>query len=162
MPMVYFKEDYNLPRFQRGSNIFSRGGPTFSREGGGSNCLFPIKSHITCVFPGGSEPLAHPPPPLDQCMQYFALKKVSCEKKLSILTPPPWRGGGTLIFSAYAGSDPASTVHKKKKKKKIRNFKHPQKIFEILATPKISQFCTLTLKKDPKLHRNDPQTNPIL
>ena len=37
----------------------SRGGPTFSRgEGGelfpgGSNCLFPIETHITCDFPGG-------------------------------------------------------------------------------------------------------------
>ena len=43
-------------------------------------------------------------------------------------------GGGTLIFSAYVGSDPASTVHPPKN---IRNFKHPKKIFEILATPKI-------------------------
>ena len=39
----------------------SRGGPTFSRgvgvqlfsRGGGSNCLFPIETHITCDFPGG-------------------------------------------------------------------------------------------------------------
>ena len=67
--------------------------------------------------------------------------------------------GGTLIFSAYVGSDPVSTVHPPKN---IRNFKHPKKIFEILATQKIFQFCTLTLKKDPKLHRNDPQTSPIL
>ena len=29
--MVYFKQNYNFPRFQRGSNIF-QGGPTFSRE----------------------------------------------------------------------------------------------------------------------------------
>ena len=36
-----------------------RGGPTFSR---GSNCLFPIETHITCDFPGGSGP---PVPPLD-------------------------------------------------------------------------------------------------
>ena len=28
--MVYFKQNYNFPRFQRGSNIF-QGGPTFSR-----------------------------------------------------------------------------------------------------------------------------------
>ena len=44
--IVYFKEIYNFPRFQRGSNIFqggggglafSRGGPTFSR-GVGSKC----------------------------------------------------------------------------------------------------------------------------
>ena len=40
----------------------SRGGKTFSRAGGsnifqggggGSNCLFPIETHITCDFPGG-------------------------------------------------------------------------------------------------------------
>ena len=35
------------------------GGPTFSR---GSNCLFPIETHITCDFPGGSGPHV---PPLD-------------------------------------------------------------------------------------------------
>ena len=49
--MVNFKEIY---LFQG-----SRGGPTFSRGGGGqlfpegSNCLFPIETHITCDFPGG-------------------------------------------------------------------------------------------------------------
>ena len=58
--------------------------------------------------------------------------------------------GDTLNFSSYLGSGPASTAHPK------RNFKHPQKIFEILATQKISPFCTLTLKKYPKMHRNDP------
>ena len=30
---------------------------------GGSNCLFPIETHITCDFPGGgSGPLSPPPP----------------------------------------------------------------------------------------------------
>ena len=67
--MVNFKEIYH---FQG-----SRGGPTFSR--GGSNCLFPIETHITCDFPGGGpDPLSPlwirtcsgvrgypPPPPLD-------------------------------------------------------------------------------------------------
>ena len=42
----------------------SRGGPTFSRGvqlfPGGSNCLFPIETHITCDFPGGSGPPVHP------------------------------------------------------------------------------------------------------
>ena len=47
--MVNFKEIY---LFQG-----SRGGPTFSRGGGGSNCLFPI----TCDFPGG---VRTPCPPL--------------------------------------------------------------------------------------------------
>ena len=35
--------------------------------------------------------------------------------------------GGTLIFSSYVGSGPASTVHPNKKKIKNRNFKNPQK-----------------------------------
>ena len=42
----------------------SRGGPTFSRGGGGgvqlfpggSNCFYPIETHITCDFPVGSGP----------------------------------------------------------------------------------------------------------
>ena len=53
--MVNFKEIY---LFQG-----SRGGPTFSRGVqlflGGSNCLFPIETHITCDFPGGGpDPLS--------------------------------------------------------------------------------------------------------
>ena len=61
------------------------------------------------------------------------------------------KGGGTLIFSSYVGSVPASTAHPQKN---IRNFKHPKKIFEILPTPKkYPPFCTL--RKDPKMHRND-------
>ena len=41
--MVNFKEICHFSRFQRGSNIFQ----------GGSNCLFPIETHITGDFPGG-------------------------------------------------------------------------------------------------------------
>ena len=40
-------------------------------------------------------------------------------------------GGGTLIFSSYVGSGPASTVYPPPPpppKKKIRNFKHPKNI----------------------------------
>ena len=63
--MVNFIENYHFSRFQRGSNIFHGGSNFF--QGGGSNCLFPIETHITCDFPGGggggSDPL--PPPPLD-------------------------------------------------------------------------------------------------
>ena len=33
-------------KFQRGSNTF-QGGPSFSKGGGGSNCLFPMETHIT-------------------------------------------------------------------------------------------------------------------
>ena len=59
--MVNFKAIYHFSRFQRGSNIF-QGGPTFSRGVGWSNCLFPIESHKTCDFPGGTDPLPPPPP----------------------------------------------------------------------------------------------------
>ena len=63
--MVNFKEIYH---FQG-----SRGGPTFSRGGGGvqllpggggSNCLFPIETHITCDFFAGGGGSGPPVPPL--------------------------------------------------------------------------------------------------
>ena len=58
--MVIFKEIYHFSWFQRGSNIFQGGVQLFP---GGSNCLFPIETHITCDFPGGGpDPLS---PPLD-------------------------------------------------------------------------------------------------
>ena len=45
----------------------SRGGPTFSGGGGGSNCLFPIGTQITCDFPGSG--FGPPVPPLDPHMK---------------------------------------------------------------------------------------------
>ena len=51
--MVNFEENYHFSRFQRGSNIFQGGVQLFPR---GSNCLYPIETHITCDFPGGSGP----------------------------------------------------------------------------------------------------------
>ena len=45
----------------RGSNFFQ----------GGSNCLFPIETHITCDIPGGSGP---PVPPLDPHLRMPGLK----------------------------------------------------------------------------------------
>ena len=47
--MVYFKVNYNFPRFQKGLNNFQGGGPTFTM-GRGSDCLLSIETHITCVF----------------------------------------------------------------------------------------------------------------
>ena len=55
--MVNFKEIYHFFKVPGG-----RGGSNFFQGGGGSNCLFPIETHITCDFPGGSGP---PVPPLD-------------------------------------------------------------------------------------------------
>ena len=39
---------------------------------------------------------------------------------------------------------------------KYQEFQAPQKILEILATQKISPILYVDLKKDPKMHRNDP------
>ena len=70
--MVNFKEIYHFSRFQVRSNIF-QGGPAFSR-GGGSNCLFPIETHISCDFPGGPGP---PVPPLNPHLRiHFVLSCV--------------------------------------------------------------------------------------
>ena len=54
--MVNFKETFHFSRFERGFNIFQGGGGWVGGWGGGSNCLFPIETHITCDFPGGSGP----------------------------------------------------------------------------------------------------------
>ena len=48
--MVYFKENYNFSRFQRGSPTFSRGGgPTFSS--GGPNELFISRKGSGPLYP---------------------------------------------------------------------------------------------------------------
>ena len=61
LSMVYFKENYNFPRFQRGSNIF-QGGEGVQLFPGGVYILICIETHRTCDFPGGSR---SPIPPLD-------------------------------------------------------------------------------------------------
>ena len=48
--LSFFKVPEGVQHFPGGSNFFQ----------GGSNCLFPIETHITCDFPGGSGP---PVPP---------------------------------------------------------------------------------------------------
>ena len=54
----FFKVPEGVQHFPGGSNFF---------QGGGSNCLFPIETHITCDFPGGSGP---PVPPFDPHLSY--------------------------------------------------------------------------------------------
>ena len=90
--MVDFKEIYHFSRFQRGSNIFQGGGPTFP---GGSNCLFPIETHIICDFPGGGlNPLS---PPLDPHLSKYTWEKRIQTKLFSdflikALNPPMLNG----------------------------------------------------------------------
>ena len=43
------------PTFSRGVQLFPGGGGGGGGGGGwGGNCLYPIETHITCDFPGGS------------------------------------------------------------------------------------------------------------
>ena len=62
---VNLKDIYHFSRIQGGSHFFS----------GGSNCLFPIETHITCDFPGGGGGGSGPPvpPPLDPHLVYVDL-----------------------------------------------------------------------------------------
>ena len=79
MPDGYFNEKYNFPRFQRVQHFPGRrGGPNFSRGGGGGfQVLISIETHITFDFPG--EGVRNPYPPLDPHM--FACKcKLLCNK----------------------------------------------------------------------------------
>ena len=39
-----------------GGGTFSKGGSNFIQGGGGSNCFFPIETHITCDFQGVRTP----------------------------------------------------------------------------------------------------------
>ena len=52
--MVYFRENYDFPRFQRGSNIFQCVCVGGGGGGGGGKVqmLISIETHITCDFPG--------------------------------------------------------------------------------------------------------------
>ena len=52
-------------------------------------CVYIDQCDYNLCFTRGVRAPCPPPPPLDQCMQYFAVKKVSYEKKLSIVTLPP-------------------------------------------------------------------------
>ena len=72
--MVNFKEIYHFSRFERGPT-FCRGGGGSNFFQGGSNCLFPIETHITCGFPGGGggggpDPLSIPLDPHLQGIPY--------------------------------------------------------------------------------------------
>ena len=62
--MVNLNEIYH---FSRGSNIFQGGGGV-QLFPGGSNCLFPIETHITCDFPGG---VRTPCPPSGSALALF-------------------------------------------------------------------------------------------
>ena len=70
------KKNNHFSRFKRGSKFF-QGGSNFFQGGGGSNCLFPIETQITCDFPGGPDPL--PPPPLNPHMTAIYLVSQSAK-----------------------------------------------------------------------------------
>ena len=87
--MVNFKEIYHFSRFQRGSNIFQGwGGVQLFPGGGGSNCLFPIETHITCDFPGGGGVRTICPPLDPHLCFHFKVEqsnmKVTCKNPWSV------------------------------------------------------------------------------
>ena len=63
--LVNFKDNLSFFKVPEGVQHFSGGSNFFQGGGGGSNCLFPIETHITCDFPGGGGGRTSPPPPLD-------------------------------------------------------------------------------------------------
>ena len=67
----FFEENYHFSSFQRGSKIFQGVG-----GGGGSNCLFPIETHITCDFPGGGGPDPLSPPFWIRTWSHFVTLKL--------------------------------------------------------------------------------------
>ena len=54
-PIVYFKENYNSLKFQRGLSFFRGGGPNFSM-GCGVQMLISIETYRIFDFPGGPGP----------------------------------------------------------------------------------------------------------
>ena len=77
---------------------------------------------------------------------------------LQYLSPDHTSPDGMVLsfFSSYIGLGPASTGYPKK----YRKFQAIQKVFEILATQKISCILYPGLKY-PKMHRNVPKYDPI-
>ena len=72
--MVNFKKIHHFSRFQRGGvQLFP----------GGSNCLFPIETHITCDFPGGGGS-GPPVPPSGSALVCYDLGEFCTQKERSI------------------------------------------------------------------------------
>ena len=65
--LSFFKVPEGVQHFPGGVHLFPGGG-------GGSNCLFPIETHITCNFPGG---VRTPCPPSGSALVGFHLPFVS-------------------------------------------------------------------------------------
>ena len=61
-------------------------------------------------------------------------------------------GGGYSLFFFIFRLGPSTVVPQKISGKSSA----PNKILKFLQPPKISTFCTFTLRKDPKIHRYDP------
>ena len=74
--MDNFEEIYHISRIQRGSNIVQgAGGGVVQLFPGGSNCLFPIESHITCDFPVGGG-VQTPCPPSGSALAVIIYEKI--------------------------------------------------------------------------------------
>ena len=81
--MVNFKEIYHF-QGSRGVQHFPGGSNFFP---GGSNGLFPIETHITCDFPGGSGPPV--PPPLSFHLLRMRASKALASPFIRAYSPEP-------------------------------------------------------------------------
>ena len=77
--------------------------------------------------------------------QGYKVPSFLTSKERSGLSTPGGGGWGYSQFSSYVGLGSTSTVHPKK----YQEIQAPQKIFEILATPKNIPILYLDLKKRP-------------
>ena len=75
----YAEENYNVQCLSLTAITTAKGvqyfpwGPTFP---GGYNCLFPIETHISCDFPGGSGPDC---PPSESALGLLGSKQEECQ-----------------------------------------------------------------------------------
>ena len=89
-------------------------------------------------------------------------------KDMITLTLKPQEGGGGTFNFLYVGMDPASPVYPPPPPppQNIRNIRHTlKKYFKFSFPPaqkKTFQFCKLTLRKSPKMYKNDPQNSAVL
>ena len=81
--MFYFKENYILLRFQRGSNIFP-GGPLVSR-GEGVQMLISIETYTTFDFPKGVVRTTYPP---SGSAQGFGTHRIFISKRFYMYSAP--------------------------------------------------------------------------
>ena len=77
-PGIFFRGGVQVSLTKKALTTFFGGSNVF-QGGGGSNCLFPIETHLTCDFPGG---VRTPCPPSGSALVYQQTTKVAAGKEI--------------------------------------------------------------------------------